>query len=152
MKNLVKIAFCLMAVLFAFNAEAKIEKSELLGTWTQTVNEGGVMVITTYDFMEDDNVKQMLIMNSASPKMNIIADGTAQYKLDDDSIIFKFSGKDFNFTAFEIEGLPEEMKGMAQQQMMQQLVNVEQKITDVKIDGNTLTAKFNNETITLTRN
>ena len=152
MKNVVKIAFCLLAAFFALNANAKVEKSEILGTWTQTATEQGITVICTYDFKADNTVTQFFMMNSSSPKMNVIADGTCEYKLSDDTISFKFSASDFNFTAFEIEGIPQEYVSVAKQQMMSQLVNVEQKLTDVKINGNTMTAKFNGETITLNRN
>lgn len=151
MKKLFKFSLLLMAILFALNANAKIEKSDILGTWTQSVNEEGISVTTTYDFKEDNTVTQIFIMNGASPKMNVIADGTAQYTLNDDSITFKFSGSDFNFTVFEIEGIPQEYVGLAQEQMRSSLVNVEQTLSDIKINGNTLTAKFNGETVTLER-
>lgn len=150
MKNVVKFTMCLLAVFFAFSAKA-VDKSELLGSWTQTVNEGGVMVISTYDFKDNDKVTQFLIMNSTSPKINIVADGTCDYSLKDDAITFKFSGKDFNFSTFEFEGLPQEAVGMAQQQMINEMVNVEQKLTDIKINGDTMTAKFNGEEVTLKR-
>lgn len=142
-----------MAVLFvAFSAKAKVEKSEILGVWTQTQNEQGINVSSTYDFKADDTVTQILVMNSTSPKMNIIADGTVSYKLSDDTITFKFSATDFNFTVFEIEGLPQEYVEMAKQQTLSQMTNMEQKLTDVKVEGNTLTAKFNGQPITLQRN
>ena len=151
-KNLVKIAFCLVAVFFAFNGNAKVEKSDLLGTWTQTETEQGVTVISTYDFKDDNTVTQFFMMNSSNPKMNVIAEGTAQYTFNGETLTFKFSASDFNFTTFEIEGLPQEYVGVAKQQMMSQMVNVEQKITDININGKTLTGKFDGQTVTLQKN
>lgn len=152
MKKAVKLAVCLMAMFFAFNAQAKVEKSEILGVWTMSENAQGMNILSTYDFKDDNTVTQFLMMSSASPKVNIIADGTCQYQIKDDSIVFKFSASDFNFTAFEIEGLPDEYVGVAKQQMMAEMVNVEQKLTNIKIEGNTLTAETEGQTITLTRN
>lgn len=151
MKTTVKFALLLIALLTTFNIDAKVDKKQLLGVWTQIENEQGINLFTTYDFKEDGTVTQFVIVTAESPKINIVADGTCKYQLKDDTITFKFSASDFNFTTMEIEGLPEEMKGMVMQQIMSQMVNVEQKLTNVKIDGNTLTAKANGVSITLRR-
>lgn len=151
MKNVVRIAICLVALFTAVNVSAKVEKSQLLGIWTQTETENGINIVSTYDFKDDGTVTQIFMMNSASPKMNVIADGTVNYKLSDDTLTFKFSASDFNFTLFEIEGLPDEYVDVAKQQMMAQMSNMEQKLTDIKIDGDTLTGKFNGQAVTLTR-
>lgn len=151
MKKTVKFALLLIALLTTFNIDAKVDKKQLLGVWTQIENEQGINFFSTYDFKEDGTVTQFVIVTAESPKINIVADGTCKYQLKDDTITFKFSASDFNFTTMEIEGLPEEMKGMVMQQIMSQMVNVEQKLTNVKIDGNTLTAKANGVSITLRR-
>ena len=151
MKTTVKFALLLIALLTTFNIDAKVDKKQLLGVWTQIENEQGINFFSTYDFKEDGTVTQFVIVTAESPKINIVADGTCKYQLKDDTITFKFSASDFNFTTMEIEGLPEEMKGMVMQQIMSQMVNVEQKLTNVKIDGNTLTAKANGVSITLRR-
>ena len=152
MNKVLKLALSMAVLLVTFNAHAKLEKSEIMGVWTQTQNEQGVNVSSTYDFKADGTVTQILVMNSTSPKMNIIADGTVKYQLADDTITFKFSASDFNFTVFEIEGLPQEYVEIAKQQTLAQMTNMEQKLTDVKIDGNTLTANFNGQPISLHRN
>lgn len=141
-----------MAILFAFNADAKVEKSDILGVWTQMETEKGITVMSIYDFQSDNTVTQMLMLTGDSPKMNVMADGKAEYKLEDDCLIFKISPSDINFTAFEIEGLPQEYVGMAQQQMLAEMTNMQQKLTDINIEGNILTAKFNGQTVTFKRN
>lgn len=151
MKNFVKFTLFLMALVVTFNAQAQIDKSDLLGIWTQTENQQGVNVTSTYDFKDDGTVTQILVMNSLSPRMNVIADGTVKYTLSDDTLTFKFTSSDFNFSMFEIEGLPAEYVDMAKKQMIDQMANTEQKLTDLKIEGNTLTAKFQGHTITLQR-
>ena len=151
MKTTVKFALLLIALLTTFNIDAKVDKKQLLGVWTQIENEQGINFFSTYDFKEDGTVTQFVIVTAESPKINIVADGTCKYQLKDDTITFKFSASDFNFSTMEMEGLPEEMKGMVMQQIMSQMVNVEQKLTNVKIDGNTLTAKANGVSITLRR-
>lgn len=151
MKTTVKFALLLIALLTTFNIDAKVDKKQLLGVWTQIENEQGINLFTTYDFKEDGTVTQFVMVTAESPKINIVADGTCKYQLKDDTITFKFSASDFNFTTMEIEGLPEEMKGMVMQQIMSQMVNVEQKLTNVKIDGTTLTAKANGVSITMRR-
>lgn len=151
MKKVVKLAMCMVALFMALNANAKVEKSEILGIWNQTVEEQGITVTSTYDFKADGTMTQIMIMTGTSPKMNVIADGTVKYTLSDDTITFKFSASDINFTVFEIEGLPNEYVEVAKQQMLTGMTNIEQKLTDIQIDGNTLTAKFNGETITLER-
>ena len=151
MKNLMKLGLCLLAVLFAFNANAKVSKSELLGAWTLTFNMQGAMVISTFDFNADDTMTQFFMTNCTSPKMNIIAEAKGSYTLEDDTITFQVSTSDVNFSVFEIEGLPDNMKGMAQQQILNQMMNSDQKLTDVKIEGNTLTAKAGGQTLTFQR-
>lgn len=140
-----------MAVFFAFKASA-IEKSELVGTWTMTMNEQGVTMISTYDFQEDGTMKQLTIVNSTSPKVNIMGEGVAEYQIDGDAISFKILPESVNFTTFEIEGLPDEMKGMFQQKMIGEMVKGDQKLTNVKIDGNTMTATEQGKTVTFKKN
>ena len=142
---------CLVALFVAMNAQAQVDQSQLLGIWTQTENQQGVNVSSTYDFKADGTVTQILVMTSLSPRMNVIADGTVNYTLKDDTLTFRFTSSDFNISAFEIEGLPAEYVDVAKKQMIDQMANSEQKLTDLKIDGNTLTAKFQGQTITLQR-
>lgn len=139
------------AMLFAFAAHAKIDKSELIGQWVLTQTEKGINIISVYDFMDNDRMSQMVIMTGTSPKMTISANGTCDYRVEDGSIIFKFSGSDFEFTTFEIEGIPEDYIELAKQQIKSQMVNVEQKMTNVKIKGNKLEAKVEGEKVTMTR-
>lgn len=152
MKNVMRFTFCLLSLLFYMSAGAKVEKSELLGVWTQMETENGVTMMSTYDFKEDNTVTQLLMINGSAPKMNVMADAKAEYNLEDDCLTFKVNPADVNFTAFEIEGLPQEYVGMAQQQMLAELTNVVQKLTDLKIEGNILTAKFNGQKVTFKRN
>lgn len=149
---MMRLALCMAVIFVALGAKAELKKSEILGVWTQTQNEQGVSVSSTYDFKADDTVTQILVVSSANPKVSVIADGTVKYQIGDDTITFKFSASDFNFSVFEIEGLPQEYVEVAKQQMLSQMTNMEQKLTDVKIEGNTLTAKFNGETISMQRN
>lgn len=151
MKKTMKLALCLIMLTVALSAGAKVEKSQILGIWTSSQTTNGINVVSTYDFKDDNTVTQILVVNGTNPQVNIIADGTVSYKLSDDTLTFKFSAKDFNFTLFQIEGLPDEYVEMAKNQMMGQMVNMEQKLTDVQVEGDTLTAKFNGETVTLQR-
>ena len=151
MKNLMKLSLCLLMLMVALGAGAKVEKSEILGIWTSTENVQGTNIVSTYDFKPDGTVTQILVITSNSPKMNVIADGTAQYTLTDDTLTFKFSASDFNFSIFQIEGLPDEYVEMAKTQMLAQMGNMEQKLTDIQVEGDTLTAKFSGQTITLKR-
>ena len=50
-----------------------------------------------------------------------------------------------------MEGVPQELVDMSMQQVKSSMVDVEQKITDVKINGNTLTGTLNGMQITLKR-
>lgn len=151
MKKAVKFALCLVAMFIAFNAQAEIKKSDVLGVWTLTVNQNGMNMISTYDFKDDNTVTQFVMANSASPKINIMADVMCTYEIKDDAIIFKVKPESLNFSMFEIEGLPAEYIPVAKQQLINELVGSEQKLTNVVIDGNTMTAKSQNEEVTLSR-
>lgn len=151
MKKVFTIAFCLFAVMLTFNANAKIDRSEILGLWMQTVNEQGVTAISTYDFKENGRIDQTLVMTAANPEMTIEAVAECDYTFKDDKIIFTFSGKDVDITKFEMEGVPDSLVQPLIEQTKQGMVNQKQEIKIIKIEGNTMEAKLNGEKITLVR-
>ena len=83
--------------------------------------------------------------------MAIEAEGTCDYTFNDNTITFTISAEDFNFSKFEIEGVPEEQIELAMEQQKSQMTGIEQSLTDVVIDGDILTANFNGQEITLKR-
>lgn len=151
MKKLFTIAFCMITALLAFNANAKINSSEILGLWVQTVNEQGVNAVSTYDFKDNGRIYQTLEVTSANPKIIIEAEGECDYTFKDDKITFIFSGKDVDITKFEMEGLSDSMVQQLIEQTKQGMVNQKQVIKVTKIEGNTMNAILNGEKITLIR-
>lgn len=151
MKRLMYLTMCLCAMLVAMSSCSGKSENGLIGKWEQTVDEAGAKVVVTYDFKESDKLTQTFDLKNDTPEMNIKGDGTCDYTYVDNTITFKFSASDFNFSKFEIEGVDNDMIDMAMEQMKSQMVNVEQKFTDVKIDGDKLTATFNGQEVTLKR-
>lgn len=123
----------------------------IIGKWEQVVEQNGVKAVSTYDFKKSGKLVQTFEMKNNNPYINIVGKGTCKYTYEDDKITFKFSAADFDFSSFVIEGLDEEYIDTAIEQMKESMVDVEQEFVDVEIDGDELTAKFNGQTVTLTR-
>lgn len=151
MKRLMCFTMCLCTMLIAMSSCSGKKENGIIGKWEQTVSENGVKAVTTYDFKEGGKLTQTFVMKNESPEINIEGEGTCDYTFADNTVTFKFSASDFNFKNFSIEGVSEDMVDMAMEQMKSQMVNMEQKFTDVKINGDKLTAEFNGQQVTLTR-
>lgn len=147
MKKLINVA--LVAILFVVASCGS--KSGLEGKWVQTMNEMGANIEVTYDFKGNGKCTQTMKMTSQTPNMNIEGEGTFDYKYEDNTITMTFSGGDFNFSKFEMEGLDGGMIDMAKEQMKNNMVNMTQTLNNVKIEGNKLTADFNGIQIEMTR-
>lgn len=151
MKRFIYSAFCLCAIVVAAASCPSKTNTDLVGIWEQVIEQGNVKVVTTYDFKNDGKVHQSLVMKSESPVISIKGDGDFDYTYKDNVITFKFSGDDIHFSEFEMEGVPDELVRMSMEQMKLSLVNEEQKLTDVMICGNKLTANSQGFEITMTR-
>lgn len=150
MKRIMFFTVCLCTMLLSFTSCGGKDNA-LVGKWEQTINQMGVKAVATYDFKENGKLTQSVVMKKASPKINIVGDGTCDYTFDGNTITFRFSASDFNFDSFEIEGLGEEAVAYAMEEMKSEMVGMEQKLTDVKIEGDKLTAKFNGQELELNR-
>lgn len=145
-----KFALSLFAICMAFVAFADND-SELVGKWIQTITQDGVNVISLYDFQEDGTMRQEMTITGQSPKIEIVGSGTCEYTYSGNTITFKFKADDIEFSTFFIEGLDPAWVSMAIEQQKSQLAGQQMKLTKVKIEGNTLTAKMDKETVTFTR-
>lgn len=124
----------------------------LVGKWQQTLDEQGVKIVTIYDFHADGTLSQHMDMsNSSTPRMKMVADGVCKYTFQNNTITFKFNPQDFNFSTFEVEGLDQATTDAILEQTKTSMTAMEQKITNVKIDGNKLTGTFNGQEFVLTR-
>jgi len=123
----------------------------LIGKWEQTIEQMGVKAVVTYEFNNNGKMTQTLVMKNDSPEINIVADGTCEYTFADNTITFKFSGSDFNFDTFEIEGLGEEEIAYGMEAMKSEMVDMEQEFTDVKIEGDKMTANLQGREVELKR-
>ncbi len=125
--------------------------TDLIGKWEQIVNESGVEAVTIYDFMSDGKVEQTIQMSSKYPAMEIVGNGTSDYRYEDGVISFTFSASNFSFSKFEMEGVTDELVELAMEQVKSSMVNMEQQLQNVRIKGNKLTATFNGQDIELKR-
>lgn len=153
MKRITYFAMCLCTMLLVLASCSKSSNSDnpIVGKWQQEVDKAGVQATVTYDFKSDGTLTQTSVMNSESPYMAIEAEGTCDYTFNDNTITFTISAEDFNFSKFEIEGVPEEQIELAMEQQKSGMTGIEQSLTDVVIDGDILTANFNGQEITLKR-
>ena len=90
-------------------------------------------------------------MKRNAPAIDIDAVGTCEYTYKDNTITFKFSASAFTFNKFSIEGMSDDMIDAAMEEMKSEMVNMEQSFTNVKIDGDKLTANFNGQKVELKR-
>lgn len=147
MKIIFKIAAFL--IFFSVSLNSYAAENELYGRWIQTVTEQGIMATNTYDFTPDGVVKINSIVQSASPKVEVVSDASANYTYKNKTITFKCKAEDINITKMEIEGLDPAFVGMAIEQQKQQMAAQQYELKDVKINGNILTAKEDKIEITL---
>lgn len=145
------MCLCTMLLVLASCSKSSNSDNPLVGKWQQEVDKAGVQATVTYDFKSDGTLTQTSVMNSESPYMAIEAEGTCDYSFNDNTITFTISAEDFNFSKFEIEGVPEEQIELAMEQQKSGMTGIEQSFTDVVIDGDILTANFNGQEITLKR-
>lgn len=142
MKNFKKLALSLVALVVAVSAYAA-EPSELYGKWVQNVSEGTVTAVTIYDFKSDGTMTQDLsIVNASNPKMEITGTAKSNYTFNKNTITFKFKPSDIDITKCEIEGIDPGLIQMVIEQQKAEMSKQEDKISDVKINGNVLTGKI----------
>lgn len=157
MKKLMFISLCICTMFITLTACSGGSKSvsdpsnPIVGKWEQIVEQNGMNVDAIYEFKSSGDLSQSMTVKSSNPKVNIKGSGKCTYTYENDVITFMFSGKDFDFSKFEIEGLPKSYIDQAMNEMKRSMTDMEQVWTDVVIDGNTMTAYFNGNTITLKR-
>lgn len=157
MKRITYFAMCLCTMLLVLascskssNSNSSSSDNPLVGKWQQEV-DNGVKVTVTYDFKSDGTLAQTIVMTSESPVTDIEGEGTCDYTFNDNTITFTISAENYNFSKYEVEGIPEEQIELAMEQQKSQMTGVETTFTDVVIDGDILTANCNGQEITLTR-
>lgn len=127
------------------------KNNELVGKWEQVVDQAGVKAVLTYDFKDNGTLTQTMVMKGKSPMIDISGEATCVYSYSGNTITFKFSNSDITFNKYKIEGLDDAMVKVAMEEMKSEMVGMEQKLTDVKIEGDKLTAKFNGQKLELNR-
>lgn len=132
-------------------SDKSIYNNPIIGKWEQTINQGSAAAVVTYNFKESGKLIQTMVMKNASPAINIDGEGTCEYTYKDNTITFKFSASDYTFNKFSIEGMSDDMIDAAMEEMKSEMVNMEQSFTNVKIDGDKLTANFNGQKVELKR-
>ena len=153
MKRIVNYVMCVCVMLVAMTACSGKGDNGLIGKWEQTVDANGVKTVVTYDFQNSGKLRQTMVMKNDALHIFIDAEGVYEYSYyeADKTINFKFSGSDFNFKAFEIEGVSDDQVELAMENMKSDKVDIEQEFTDVNIEGDRMTAKFNGIKLTLKR-
>ncbi|MGM9821058.1 MAG: hypothetical protein ACI30D_00490 [Muribaculaceae bacterium] len=151
MKRLIFFTMCLCS--FMLMTSCSGGDSPIVGTWEQIIDQSGVKAVVTYDFKDSGKLDQKMIMKNEAPAVDIDIEGTCDYtyNAEDNTVNFKFSASDFDIKTFKMEGLTDDMVEMAKERMKTEMVNMEQNWTDVKIDGDKMTATFNGQQVTLTR-
>lgn len=127
------------------------KNNELVGKWEQVVEQAGVKAVLTYDFKDNGTLTQTMVMKGKSPMIDISGEATCVYSYSGNTITFKFSNSDITFNKYKVEGLDDAMVEVAMEEMKSEMVDMEQKLTDVKIEGDKLTAKFNGQEMELNR-
>lgn len=127
------------------------KNNELIGKWEQVVEQAGVNAVLTYDFKDNGTLTQTMVMKGKSPMIDISGEATCVYSYSGNTITFKFSNSDITFNKYKVEGLDDAMVEVAMEEMKSEMVDMEQKLTDVKIEGDKLTAKFNGQEMELNR-
>lgn len=127
------------------------KNNALVGKWEQVVEQAGVKAVLTYDFKDDGTLTQTMVMKGETPMVYIDAEASCVYSYSGNTITFKFSNSDITFNEYKIEGLDDAMVEVAMEEMKSEMVGMEQKLTDVKIEGDKLTARFNGQELELNR-
>lgn len=149
MKKIISLAMCLCTMLVVTACSGAKSDNPLIGKWEQVVEEQGAKAEVTYEFDESGEITQTFSLTSSI--MNVEAVGNCEYTYENGTITFKFSADDLEFYKFEIEGVDQSIIDSSMEAMKDEMVNVEQTLSDVKINGDVMTAIFNGQQITLKR-
>lgn len=150
MKKLFSLTLCLCTILIAITSCSGTKSDNpLIGKWEQRVTENGATVVGIYKFAKNGELEQS--MTITSDMIDIEGNGTCEYVYENNTITFKFSGEDFDYSKFEMEGVSEEVIENAMKQSKASLVNIEQIFENVEISGDILTATFGGRPVTLKR-
>ena len=151
------LSLCTLAVMLVLLSCTMNAADSLIGKWLQVVDENVIKIVTNYEFNADGNMKQVFDLNSSTtPYIKVQGEGGCKYTFQDNTLTFKFNVNDvndFKFSVFEVEGVDATIIQAIMEQTKRSLVeaDMEQKITDIKINGNELTGKFNGQELKLTR-
>lgn len=150
MKNFFSLALCICTIMIANTSCSGIKSDNpLIGKWEQSVTENDVKIVAIYEFGENGELGQTV--TTTSDMINIEGGGTCEYTYENNTITFRFSAENFDYSKFEIEGIGEEVIEDVMEQTKASMVNVTQTFEDVVISGDTLTATFGFRPVTLTR-
>lgn len=149
MKNVMKQLMVLVAVM-VLGLSASADDS-IIGQWVQDVSEQGVTIISYYDFGSDGKFVQDMLITSSSPKMDISVSGKGPYSYQNGTITFKCEPEDVTVSKFYIEGADQNMINAAVEQQKAQMASQVFKLSDVKVEGDKMTAEYNGTKITLCR-
>lgn len=150
MKRFIYFALCMCTMMVTLSSCGG-KDNELVGKWEQVVEQMGAKAVSVYDFKSSGKMSQEMTVKNEEPYINIEGSATCKYTFEDGTITFKFSADDIEFSAFEIEGVSGDYIDTAMEQMKAQMGSMEQKIKNVKIDGDKLTGTFNGQEIEMTR-
>lgn len=150
MKKIISLTLCFCTILIAITSCSGTKSDNpLIGKWEQTMTENGVKVVAIYEFSENGKLEQTMTMTS--DMLNIEGNGTCEYTYKNNTITFRFSAENFDYSKFEIEGISEDVIEDVMAQTKASMVNIEQTFEDVVITGDTMTATFGDQPVTLTR-
>lgn len=121
------------------------------GTWKRVAEEGLVEGYVTLEFMNGGKLFQTGGGSSYIPYMEFEIEGDCTYTFEEGVITIKFTGENFNIIKFEAPGEDRYKVEMYKRLLRSGITESEQVYTDVKIDGDTMTAIFRGEEVTFTR-
>lgn len=121
------------------------------GIWKRVAEQGLVEAYATLEFMNGGKLFQTAGGSSYIPYMEFEIEGDCTYTFEEGVITIKFTGENFNITKFEAPGESSYMVKMYKDALRSGITEAEQVYTDVKIDGDKMTAIFQGEEVTFTR-
>lgn len=123
----------------------------IIGQWVQDVSEQGVTILSYYDFGSDGKFVQDMLITCPSPKMDISMSGKGPYSYLNGTLTLKCEPEYVTVSKFYIEGADQNMINAAVEQQKAQMASLVFKLSDVKVNGDKMTAVYNGTKITLRR-
>lgn len=151
MRQLYFFAICFCAFILMPSCSGSSDNA-LIGSWEQIVEEDSMKTVDIVDFVKSGLLKEKgIINNMTTPAVEVVYESTGKYTYVGDTITIIVSAKDINIKSVKIQGGSDEDNENFKKLMTSEFTDINQIWTDVKIEGDSITATLEGQKLVLKR-